>query len=194
MDWSQLQGFPKLAKSCGMDKQLSLSTIRHRRGELNQEAEKLRTRLSQIAVEAAELEAAESLVFRLGVEVEPDAAKQPLRFRSVVVADTDRTLKSNWIRHFHAELTNPSTKDLLISVMRQTPNVWTTANEVQARVSERKGVDVPMSTISPYLSELKRDEIIVRNGMKVALKARLNENEPPNGKPEDGSETALHAQ
>ena len=50
-----------------------------------------------------------------------------------------------------------------------------------------KGEAVPMSSISPTLSEMKA-AYLERKGMLVALKSRLNENEPPAGLSEGGSE------
>ncbi|TPG10832.1 hypothetical protein [Sphingomonas oligophenolica] len=65
--------------------------------------------------------------------------------------------------------------------------------------------DIIRSSFSPQLSRMKGDEEIILEGMvwKLAATAEQadnpgalapNENEPPNGKPADGSETALAAQ
>ena len=65
-------------------------------------------------------------------------------------------------------------------VLDTSTNLWLTANQIQERVSKLKGDTVPMSSISPTLSEMKT-EYLERKGMLVALKSRLNENEAPNG-------------
>jgi len=73
-------------------------------------------------------------------------------------------------------------------VLDKSPNPWLTANQIQERVSELKGAPVPMSSISPTLSEMKA-QFVERKGMLVALKTRLNENEAPNGGAAGASET-----
>lgn len=172
-----------------MDKTLSLSAIRSLKNELGREAERLRARLAALNAEMAELEAAENLVARLGKDViergslrEPQMVYQlkPPGSRVIsLITGSGKTL---------------TTKDLILRVMGEVADPWTNANDIQTRVSEIKGREVPMSTISPTLSDLKKDELIVRDGMKIALADRVKENEPPKGKPEDGSETALAAQ
>jgi hypothetical protein len=51
--------------------------------------------------------------------------------------------------------------------------------------------DIPMASISPLLSDMKSNGIIIRNDMKVALASRLNENggllSPPDADDVDAS-------
>lgn len=80
-----------------------------------------------------------------------------------------------------------TTKQVILEYLERTPTMWRTANDVQDNVSEIKGARVPMSSISPTLSELKRAGLIVRDNLRVALATRVRrempdffkENEPP---------------
>ncbi|NJR78252.1 hypothetical protein [Sphingomonas corticis] len=67
-------------------------------------------------------------------------------------------------------------KAFMWEVLSQSESVWLSANEIQEAASHRRGSEIPMSSVSPGLSEMKQDGTIERNGMKVALKSRLNEN------------------
>lgn len=86
------------------------------------------------------------------------------------------------------------TRALFMSILRQSENPWMTANEIQERASAIKGQEVPMATVSPTLSNMKNVGVIRREGLKVALTERLNENEAPNGGAAGASETAQAAQ
>lgn len=88
-------------------------------------------------------------------------------------------------------------KQMIIEALNAPHPLWQTANEVRDKVSAMAGKEVPMSSISPALSDLKNSDTIVRNDMVVALALRVDneepgffkENEPPTGNPESGSET-----
>jgi hypothetical protein len=157
-----------------MDKRLSLSDLRRQRAEIAQEIEEARARLGVLMRRLAHLEAAEEMVAEFGQDVseqETPAARprsMPVVHRSIGAAP----MMIPMARPRMAGGGTITTKDLIVTVLRQMPKVWTTANEIQTRVSELKGEEVPMSTISPYLTTLKNDEIIVRNGMRIALKER----------------------
>jgi hypothetical protein len=174
-----------------MDKLLSLSEIRHRRVELSREAESLRKRLSEISTSIHELGAVEEIIARYGKEV-PDAGDSKatkVEMRGVLV-DQDRFERTNIGRTALGAKPPETIKSIMVTVMRSMPDIWTTARELQARVSEIKGREVPMSTISPTLSELKSDDLLARDGMKIALNERLKEIEPSTGGSGDGSEKA----
>lgn len=66
---------------------------------------------------------------------------------------------------------------------------WIDANEIQDKASILKGDEIPMATISPTLSNMK-GEYIERNGFKVALKSRLNENGEAETSPDADEVTA----
>lgn len=77
------------------------------------------------------------------------------------------------------------------AALQSASRVWLTANEIQESASKLKGGDIPMSSVSPGLSEMKQDGTIDRDGMKVALKSRLNENGEAEASPDDGRVAAL---
>lgn len=88
-----------------------------------------------------------------------------------------------------------TTKQLIEHVASMGP-LWRTANELQEEMSEIAGREVPMSTVSPSLTEMKKVGRIVRDGMRVALRSRvlaeepdlLNENDPPSKGGSDADE------
>lgn len=172
-----------LAYKRAMEQVLSLSSIRARKGELN------RTILDAQA-QLADLDVAERIVLRFGettADVRPDAdAMEDLLQRAnldqaksrLVEVMVDRALTS---------------RALFQSVLRQSEEPWMTANQIQERASAIKGQDVPMATVSPTLSNMKNDGLIVRDGLKVALTERVKENEAPSGSAAGASETGTDA-
>lgn len=84
------------------------------------------------------------------------------------------------------------TKDLILEALSTGP-LWQTSNEIQETVSKWAGRTIPMSTISPYLSEMKKEGTIGRNGLNVAAALRLENEEPSffkeNGEAEASPET-----
>jgi hypothetical protein len=69
-----------------------------------------------------------------------------------------------------------TTRDTFLQVLRITADPWMTANDIRERASALRGVDVPMGTVSPTLTDLKNAHLIIREGMKVALASRINQN------------------
>ncbi|HET6525176.1 hypothetical protein [Sphingopyxis sp.] len=63
-------------------------------------------------------------------------------------------------------------KAFIWEVLDTAHTIWLNANQIQERASELKGEDIPMSSISPMLSEMK-DTYLERDGMLVALKERV---------------------
>jgi hypothetical protein len=166
-----------------MEQILSLSAIRARKADLN------RTILD-VQAQLADLDVAERIVRRFG---ESKGDQRP-----------DTTAMNDLLATVAPEVATPkpsanrperglTTKALIQSVLRQSQNPWMSAIEIQVRASFIKGQDVPMATISPTLSNMKNDGLIVRSGFHVALADRLNENEPLNGTPASGSEAGTDA-
>jgi len=159
-----------------MEHVLSSAAIRERRASLN------RT-IADAKAQLADLEVAESILQRFGKaigESRPDADVMDdlLRQKNIdpparayTPAPVDRGLTS---------------RALFKSVLRQSNQIWMTANEIQERASAIKGQEVPMATVSPTLSNMKNDGIIVRNGLKVALASRLKENGEAEASPDAG--------
>lgn len=69
-----------------------------------------------------------------------------------------------------------STESLIERALRECATVWYTSAEVRVDVSRLKGKDVPMTTIGPTLTAMKRNGTIVRDGNKVALAERATAN------------------
>jgi hypothetical protein len=92
----------------------------------------------------------------------------------------------------------PKTTKQLIEHVASMGALWRTANELQEEMSEIAGREVPMSTVSPSLTEMKKAGRIVRDGMRVALRSRvlteepdlLNENDPPSEGGSDADEVS----
>ncbi|WP_375393985.1 hypothetical protein [uncultured Sphingomonas sp.] len=85
----------------------------------------------------------------------------------------------------------PSTnKAFMWAVLADADRVWLTANEIQELAARLRGSEIPMSSVSPGLSEMKQDGTIERDGMKVALKIRLKENGATEAAP-DAEGTAI---
>ena len=61
----------------------------------------------------------------------------------------------------------------LWEALNQSQSVWITANDAQALASELKGEEIPMSSVSPMLSDMVRaDKTVLRDGLKVSLPHR----------------------
>jgi hypothetical protein len=78
---------------------------------------------------------------------------------------------------------------MIVEALHSPRPLWQTANEIQEFVSLLDGKDVPMSSISPALSALKKDGTIVRSDKVVALALRL-EDEQTKEAPTEESESA----
>lgn len=62
----------------------------------------------------------------------------------------------------------------ILSVLKSSWKTWLTAQDIQGELVKRLGREVPMSSISPKLSDLKAKGTILRDDMKVALKERID--------------------
>lgn len=164
---------------------LSLSAIRKRKAALLSKREDVELRLSDIDDELDQVDDIERLVLRFGEDCEGPNDASPL-------ANDEATLP------FPVDALLPprakTNKDAILLALKIASDVWMTANELRERASKLKAKDIPMATISPTLSNLKNDGVIVRDGFKVALASRLNENGAVNGLPQTAPETALAAQ
>jgi len=83
-------------------------------------------------------------------------------------------------------------KAFIWEVLNQAPTPWLNANQIQERASKLKGEQIPMSSVSPMLSEMK-EEYLERDNMLVALKTRLNENGEAEASP-DADEVAASSE
>lgn len=147
-----------------MEHVLSSAAIRERRAALNKQIVDAKAQL-------ADLDIAERILERFGQAVgEPRPNSRDMDDLLRDVANDAQAPSSEVKTH-----TTMTTRALFKSVLRQSSNVWMTANEIQERASAIKGQEVPMATVSPTLSNMKNAGVIVRDGMRVALASRLNE-------------------
>lgn len=88
-----------------------------------------------------------------------------------------------------------TTRDLFLEVLRTTDHAWMLASEIRSKVSELKGAEIPMGTVSPTLTDLKNVGLIVRDGMRVALASRVSQNKeaPALAEASKSSESGPHA-
>ena len=98
---------------------------------------------------------------------------------------------------YHAKVANPdiqslSLKQLITKALREHLVDGATANEMLDFFAKHWGRVIMRTSLSPQLSRLKENGIVELRG-KVWHLAR-NGNEPPEGEPKDGSETAPNAQ
>jgi hypothetical protein len=110
--------------------------------------------------ELEELRVAERVILRLGTENEDDGSGGRVQPRTKSPGSM-------------------TTKDHILAVLLEAEEVWITTLDVQSRTSKLVGRDVPIGTIAPTLSELRKLELIVRDGPKVAHADRLKKNETP---------------
>lgn len=163
-----------------MEHVLSLTAIRDQKAMLNRAILDAQTQL-------ADLEVAERIVRRFGQATEderPDGGAMDDLLRRAKVEGATLTVKSALVER---ALTS---RAVFLSVLRQSVDPWMTANEIQQLASAIKGYDVPMATVSPTLSNMKNAGLIVRDGLKVALAERLNENGEAEASPDTGGVTA----
>lgn len=166
-----------------MEHVLSLTAIREQKATLSRV-------ILDAQAQMADLEVAERIVLRFGQAASDqrpsdDDIADLLGDVAVEQKPTIARLNINGVL---------TTRSLIISVLRQSPDSWMTANEISERASSIKGRDVPLATVSPALSLMKNDGLIVRDGLKVTLAERLKENGLQSGSPPRSPETALAAQ
>ena len=139
-----------------------LESIRRRRREISQEIKRLKS-------EDNELETAERVILRLtshAGDVPRTRLGQVFARAGEALVETEQSAKVL------------TTRQAILEYLYRTPDLWRTANHVRENVSGMKGAEVPMSTISPTLSELKKEGYIVRDGLKVALWERVAREQP----------------
>ena len=67
-----------------------------------------------------------------------------------------------------------SQKSLIVATLKTSDNVWfETGDELHKAVKRVHGIDINKNSFLPYLSGLKADGIIVREGQRIALADRL---------------------
>jgi len=144
-----------------MQKALTRAMIRERRLEAHRKISEGRDELSAC-------DEADKLLDSFGVPREAEGLFSPSDTAKIVDNVKRRLASGNPFRP-------GSIKACIWQALYEGPDLWVDAHWVQERVSQIKGQDVPLASISPNLSQMK-GEYIERDGLKVALKRRLNEN------------------
>ena len=67
----------------------------------------------------------------------------------------------------------PTLVEYILKALQDSFMVWSNANDIEDFVSKLKGAEIPMSSISPMVTELKKRGVIVRDGLNVALASRV---------------------
>lgn len=182
-----------------MASSLTFDSIRFKRADVERQirdAEQAIGRLRQII---ADLDAAERVMRMMGPE--PDdlfgqhAAPRAMPVAATIVAMPLPTKMAGG--GLGVSVRNPfrhgTNKAFIWEVLDRAGDPWLNANQIQELASKLKGEEIPMSSISPMLSEMK-GEYLERDNLRVALKSRLNENGAGDEPTSPAPETALDAQ
>jgi hypothetical protein len=136
-----------------MEKNPSLADVAARRQEIEKEIEARKAELADLAF-------AERVLRRLAGTSHPTP---PIPPRPPASHPSPAKVEG-----YSVDPAKESVESLISIVLSTSPRVWWNANELQRELSRLKGAQVPMSTISPTLSNMKSREKIVRDGMRVA--------------------------
>jgi hypothetical protein len=68
---------------------------------------------------------------------------------------------------------NETLEDLIFLLLDECKDDWWTATEIQSHLTDVKGREVPMSSISPTLTKMKDAGTLTRDGFNVALTSRV---------------------
>ncbi len=158
-----------------MEHVLSLTAIREQKAALKRV-------IADAQAQLADLEVAERIVRRFGEAI--DGSRPDQTEMDDLIGGHD--VMPSALKSVQGSGRNLTTKALMIAVLRQSPSLWVKSDELRERVIAIKGQDVPMGTIGPTLSNLKNEGVIVRDGFKVALTERLNENGEAEASPDTG--------
>ena len=142
----------------------SLSDVAARSEQLEREIEERRLELSELAVAARVLR-------RLGeYALTPDATIDSVPRRTPPVPPPVHPVPPIPPKFdaYAVDPTKESVESLILIVLGASRKAWWTANELQAELSRLKGTEVPMSTISPTLTNMKNNGKIHRDGFRVA--------------------------
>ncbi len=140
-----------------MIKNPDLTDVKRRRAQIVKQR-------AALIEEDEELEIAERVLSRLVQVGEPRQREHEIKFEVAPV---------------FAMRSKPTMKEMITKALRESDRLWISANDVQRAVSLTKGTDVPMPSISPILSVMKKEGTIRRDGLKIALASRVKNNETP---------------
>lgn len=149
----------------------SLSDVAVRREQLEAEIEERKLELSELAV-------AERVLRRLA-EYTPTARVTPATPSVTLNSVTRHSPPTPPLppppknEAYAVDAGKESVESLILIILGASDRVWWTANELQAELTALKGAEVPMSTISPTLTNMKNGGKIFRDGLRVADSNRV---------------------
>lgn len=145
----------------------SLSDVSARREQLEAEIEERKLELSELAF-------AERVLRRLG-EYTPAVRVAPsipgVTLNSIPRHTPPRPPSPPPVPRsetFAVDSAKESIESLILIILGASDRIWWTANELQSELTALKSADVPMSTISPTLTNMKNSGKITRDGLRVA--------------------------
>jgi hypothetical protein len=68
-------------------------------------------------------------------------------------------------------------EELIVEMLEACTEDWWSAVEIQQCATEIRGKEVPMSSVSPTLTNMKNKGILVRDGLNVGLASRFQKKE-----------------
>jgi hypothetical protein len=156
----------------------TLRDVTKRRAAIRDERQQMELRMRLLASEDQELAVAERVLSRLASQPVPmgslfgldkaDAAgpPPPPPPPQMIPAPPLPPLPYNAPKEMTIE-------EVIAFVLDLNADPWMTANEIQEQ-AKAGGKEIPMSSLSPTLSNMKKKEAIERDGLKVALASRIN--------------------
>lgn len=173
--------FPDLLIFAAMDQPIDLAMIRAKRVEIEKGIAEAQAFIDAQRSLLADIDASERVLMMLFGDERAPIRPFPL-FASL-------THKLSGVGYASRPLENGNPfkagtiKALIWETLNSSEAIWLDANQIREAVSELKGEDVAIATISPTLSYMKGD-YIERRGLHVALKSRLYENGEAEASPE----------
>jgi hypothetical protein len=156
-----------------MSKNPSLADVRARRAEIAAEIAKL---VGPLQAEDQELASVENVLVRRFDVGEAESNSPPTAASPAAPeADADGPGVGDLVKG--AIKGNETIEELIVLLMEHCSDPWWTAAEIQDHLTQVKGKEVPMSSVSPTLTNMKVKGLLVRNGMNVALASEVKNNE-----------------
>lgn len=149
-----------------MLKALTLEVIRCQKKDAMLRREKLAAEIAQIDQEIKDCEASERMFIRVNETIRADIPIPTFAAPSLFATKEIGPYRIN------------TTKYYIWQCLRYSQSRWLTAVEIRSIASNAKREEIPMSSISPMLNAMMKQGHVVRDGLKVALKERVESKNP----------------
>ncbi len=137
----------------------TLELVRARRAEIGRIRESL-------DAEERDLEITERTLMRLAVKTTMTS--------SGTKSGVDQDHKAKPVLNLEPPAQLSSQKSLITTALQNAPEAWfESSDQLHAFIASVFNVEIPKSSFLPYLSDLKKREVIVRDGQRIALKDRV---------------------